>query len=99
MPILGPSLMPPFNNMAVAQMNQKKYKDALPYLERADLIQKNVKILFNLFAAHYYLDNRKEALAYIKEAFRLDEGYTEDRLKKKNLSQEDLDRLKKYIRD
>jgi hypothetical protein len=49
--------------------------------------------------AHYYLDNRKEALAYIKEAFRLDEGYTEDRLKKKNLSQEDLDRLKKYIRD
>jgi len=87
------------NNMAVVLMNQKRYKDALPYLERADLIQKNVKILFNLFSAHYYLDNRKEALAYIKDAFRLDEDYTEDRLKKKNISREDIDRLKKYIRD
>ncbi|MDP2914773.1 MAG: tetratricopeptide repeat protein, partial [Candidatus Aminicenantes bacterium] len=87
------------NNLAVVLMNQKKYKEALPCLEQANRVEKNIKVVFNLFAVHYYLDQRKEALVFIKEAFRLDEGYTEDRLKKKNVSREDLDRLKKYIRE
>jgi tetratricopeptide (TPR) repeat protein len=86
------------NNLAVVMINQKKYKEAVPCLEQANRIEKNIKIVFNLFAVYYYLDHRKEALVYLEEAFRLDEAYTEDRLKKKNISQRDIDRLKKYIK-
>jgi len=86
------------NNYAAVLMNQKKYEEALPYLARAYGIEKNIKVIFNLFAAHYYLNHQKEALAFIEEALRLDEAYTEDRLKTKNIKQRDIDRLKKRIR-
>lgn len=86
------------NNLAVVLMNQKKYEEALLYLDQAYGVEKNIKIIFNLFVTHYYLDHRKEALAYIEEALRLDEAYTQDRLKKKNVSQRDIERLKKYVK-
>ena len=42
---IDPNYVLCLNNMAVVLMNQKRYKDALLYLQRADLIQKNIKIL------------------------------------------------------
>lgn len=96
---LDPEYATCLNNLAAVLMNQKKYEDALPFLIRAKTAQKDIKNTFNLFVTHYYLNNRRETLANLKEAFLLDEAYTEKRLKDKNISANEIDRLKKYLKN
>lgn len=86
------------NNLAVLLINERNFSAALPLLEHSYKVERTAKVAFNLFAAHYYLSNRNRALAFVEEAFRLDERYTEARLKAKNIKQGDIDRLKKRIR-
>jgi len=87
------------NNYAVILMNQKKYKEALPYLDQAYLLGKNnIKVIFNLFVSHYFLGEEKEALYFLKEAFQLDEDYTENRLQKNHIDKKKIDQLKKYLK-
>ena len=95
---LSPDYATCLNNMGVLLINQKRFDDALPYLERAYRQEQTVKIAFNLFAVHYYLDHRKEALAFIEKAMKLDESYTEGRLKAKNIRQSDIDKLKRRVK-
>jgi len=87
------------NNLAAIYMNQKKYQNALPYLQRAyELGKENIKVVFNLFVVSCYLDKTDDASFYIREAFRIDEQYTEDRLRNKSIGSRDIERLKRYVR-
>jgi Tfp pilus assembly protein PilF len=86
------------NNLAALLMNRGKHEEALPYLNRAHGLEKNIKVVFNLFVCHYYLKHEREARAFIEEAFALDDAYTSDRLKSKNISPKDVERLRKEIK-
>lgn len=95
---LDPNYAVCLNNMAALLMNQEKYQDALPYLDRAYGLERKIKIVFNLFVCHANLKHEKEAKEYIRESFDLDEKYTTERLKSKNVSAKDIERLKKEIK-
>lgn len=87
------------NNCAAVLMNQKKYDAALPSLLQAyQLDPKNIKVVFNLLVVHLNLKNKEESLRFVKEAFALDEHYTESRLKKNRIKDEDISKLKQYLR-
>jgi tetratricopeptide (TPR) repeat protein len=87
-----------FNNLGAVFMGQKKYEEALFLLKKSYYIEKtNIKVLFNLFVINYYLKNKKEAIFFIDEAFKIDENYTESRLRKKNISKSDIKKLRKYL--
>lgn len=87
------------NNIAAVLMNQKKYKEALSHLTKAyQLDNGNIKVIFNLFVVNYNLKNNEDALNYIEEAFNIDENYTIKRLKKKNISTNEIKRLRKYLK-
>lgn len=87
------------NNTASVLINQKKYEESLSFLKRAyELNKNNIKVVFNLFAAYYYLKDKDKALVYLKEAFLLDDDYAEKRLENKNVSKEDIRKLKEYIK-
>lgn len=92
---IAPSYQTCLNNLAALLMNEKKWNEALPYLLQANAVEKNVKVVFNIFVVHYYLEHQKDALAYVQEAMSLDSAYTEARLKAKDISQADIDKLKK----
>ncbi len=80
-------------------MNQKKYKEALLHLTKAyQLDNGNIKVIFNLFVVNYYLKNNEGASNYIEEAFNIDENYTIKRLRKKNISTNEIKRLRKYLK-
>lgn len=87
------------NNVAAVLMNQRKYKEALPHLTKAYQSDNgNIKVIFNLFVVNYYLKNNEYALNYIEEAFNIDENYTIKRLRKKNISTNEIKRLRKYLK-
>jgi tetratricopeptide (TPR) repeat protein len=95
---LDPEYVTCLNNMAAVLMNEKRYADALTYLQRAYASEKTVKVVFNLFAVHYYLGHREDALSFVEEALRLDEKYTEARLRAKKIKQTDIEKLKRRMR-
>jgi len=95
---IDPDYVTCLNNLAALLMNQVKYEEALSCLNRAHGFEKNIKVVFNLFVCHYYLKHEKEARAFIEEAFALDDAYTSGRLKSKNISPKDLERLRKEIK-
>lgn len=88
------------NNVAAVLMNQRKYKEALPRLTKAyQLDNCNIKVIFNLFVVNYYLKNKEDALNYIEEAFNVNENYTMKRLRKKNISTNDIKKLRKHLKN
>ena len=87
------------NNIAAALMNKNKHKEALLYLTKAyKLNDSNIKIIFNLFVSNYYLKNKEEALYYIEEAFNIDQNYTLKILKKNNISNSNIRKIRKYLK-
>lgn len=88
------------NNMAALLMGQNRHKDAIVFLMRADAIdQKNIKVIFNLAVCFGYQKNEFEVLTYMKRAFELNEDYTCRRLKKRNISDNDIRELKERIQN
>lgn len=86
------------NNLGAALINERRFPEAITYLGRAYKLDKTAKVVFNLFAANYYLDRRSQAIAFIEEAMRIDESYTESRLRARNIKQSDIEKLKRRVR-
>lgn len=86
------------NNVAAVLMNKEKYKESLPYLNKAyELDKNNIKVIFNLFAVNYYLKNKSKAKFYIEKAFKVNENYTTKRLRKNNFSKSKIRKLREYL--
>ncbi len=94
---LDPAYTTCLNNVAVVLIGTGRYGEALDYLERANKVDPTIKIVFNLFVVHYRLNHRDKALGFIEEAFKLDTGYTEARLKANNVRESDIKELKRRI--
>ena len=85
-----------FNNLAVSQINLKKYKKAYKNLLKAIDIDKNyVKAFSNLAVACFYLREYRRAYFFYREAQSLDEKYIKNRFGKKKLQE----RIRKLYRE
>lgn len=86
------------NNVAAVLMNKEKYKESLPYLNKAyELSKKNIKVLINLFVVNYHMNNKRKAKFYIEKAFKVNENYTTERLRKNNFSKSKIRKLREYL--